>query len=566
MLRIATALLALAVLLARPSPSAAQGSGTPPRATIVRIDGSDVFLDVGRDALAGARRLTVYRRVVVRHPLTRKSLEDRFAIGELEIVQAGDTLTLARPVAPPAHPFSVGDRAELIGVTQPSGTAPIVQPGEARITARSAEPGESVPAPPSANASAATATATIHVAGAQSPNAEGEQLLRYFQATLAQPPAQRIRIYEAYVLHHPRSRYRAFIEQEVRYLRALQASVELRARDDEAAQRAALLASAVELLPPEHARAGVPLAMALRVRPEAHVRGLSLHVRPMKGELFQTIAMSIDARGHAHATVPAELARAPGFAFFIEAVNDRGETAAAFASARTPHAVKVKAPRVAPERRRDPLMRVRFSSELASFDGTSGRDYFLINEGDFFYRVRYGHLYGVRMGYGRFDGEGGTVEELDVLGLDPRPAGFTYAYLEGEFALTELIGLSLRGTLGLGRPDSGEQGQIGGGFQTRLRLGDPNGTNLVIAGELVPEIGQRALLHLGWELIDRVPMAAEVQVTDQPVNSDELAVRIVYELGYRVTERIALALRPSYQLRTIRHAGPGMGLSATFDW
>jgi hypothetical protein len=50
------------------------------------------------------------------------------------------------------------------------------------------------------------------------------------------------------------------------------------------------------------------------------------------------------------------------------------------------------------------------------------------------------------------------------------------------------------------------------------------------------------------------------------VNSDELAVRIVYELGYRVSERVAVALRPSYQLRTIRHAGPGAGLSATFDW
>ena len=67
----------------------------------------------------------------------------------------------------------------------------------------------------------------------------------------------------------------------------------------------------------------------------------------------------------------------------------------------------------------------------------------------------------------------------------------------------------------------------------------------------MPEIGQRALLALGFELIERVPMAAEVQVTDQPSNSDELAVRIVYQVGYRFSDRMAIALRPSFQLRTI---------------
>ena len=99
-----------------------------------------------------------------------------------------------------------------------------------------------------------------------------------------------------------------------------------------------------------------------------------------------------------------------------------------------------------------------------------------------------------------------------------------------------------------------------------MRLGAPEGTRLVLAGELLPEIGQRAFLALYWDVIDRFPMAAEVQVTDQPVNSDELGVRLIYELGLEVTERLSVALRPSYQLRTIKHAGPGIGLAASFDW
>jgi hypothetical protein len=211
---------------------------------------------------------------------------------------------------------------------------------------------------------------------------------------------------------------------------------------------------------------------------------------------------------------------------------------------------------------------VRFSSELVSFDGTSGRDYFLLTEGDFLYRVRFGHLYGVRVGYGEYRGQGGTVDELDKQGLAPRPAGFTYGFVETELELHRLFGLAARGTIGLGRPEdpSSERNGLTGGFQLRARIGAADGTHLVLAGEVMPEIGQRAYLGLRWEAIRNVPMATEVVVTDQPVHSDELAVRLIYEIGYRVTERIALALRPSYELRTIAHAGPGVGIAATFDW
>ena len=539
----------------------AGGEAAPPHATVVRIDGEDVYLDIGIDQLAGARTLTVYRRVSVRHPLTRKTLEDRFAIGELAIVQPGAALSLARAAAAPSHPFAVGDRAE--GPVAPPSTPAAPARADAAAPA-SAEPTTTETAVASTPTAAATVTITNTASAA--PQLESIELLRYYHATLGQPPERRVRLYAAYLEQNPRSSYRSLVEQEMRYLRALSAVESDRARSVDERRRAALLASAIELLPPSEVPRERALLLAARVRPEADVRGLLLHVRGPGEDVYRTLPFALDGRGHARVTIPAELVGPPQLAFFVEAVNRRGEVQSAFASARKPHVVSVPKPPEPAEARRDPAMRVRWSSEVASFDGTSGRDYFLIHEGDFFYRLHQSYLRGIRMGYGRFDGEGGTVAELDEQQLDPRPAGFTYAFVEGELALTELVGLSLRGTLGLGRPEESDDSEITGGFQTRLRIGDPNRTNLVIGGELLPEIGQRALLALGWELIDRVPMAAEVQVTDQPVNSDELAVRIVYELGYRVTDRIALALRPSYQLRTIRHAGPGLGLSATFDW
>jgi hypothetical protein len=152
--------------------------------------------------------------------------------------------------------------------------------------------------------------------------------------------------------------------------------------------------------------------------------------------------------------------------------------------------------------------------------------------------------------------------------LEPQPAGFSYGFFETELELHRLFGLAARGTIGLGRPDdpASQRNGLTGGFQLRARIGEADGTHLKLAGEVMPEIGQRAYLGLAWEAIRDVPMASEIVVTDQPVNSDELAVRLIHEIGYRFTDRIAIALRPSYQLRTIRHAGPGIGMAATFDW
>jgi hypothetical protein len=519
------------------------------RATIVRVDGDDVYVDAGDQALSGTDTLTVYRRITVRHPLTKKPLQDRFVIGELQLVQRGQALSLARAKATPSHPFAVGDAAENA-------------PARSAELATTAQPIAANAAIEGAKEATSGATSAVTVR-----SDDARELLRYFQATAGMPPAGRVRWYRAYLARFPRSPYRSFVEQELRYLGTWDSALKVRAVSLEQARARALLASAVELQPPWQVAQGEPLSLSALVRRDARVRGLVVHVRPQGQELYRQVPMTFDGRGHASAELPPALVRAPGLELFIEAVDQDGKSAAAFASAREPRAVRVvtghEHEEPAPA---GPSMRVRFSSEYASFHNTSGRDYFLIHEGDFLYRVRLGRLYGVRLGYGRFDGEGGTVEQLDEQGLAPRPAGFTYAYFESELALSELVGLALRGTLGLGRPDPGENGELAGGFQTRLRIGEAEGTHLVVAGELLPEIGQRALLHLGFELIERVPMAAEVQVTDQPVNSDELAVRIVYELGVRVTDRIAVALRPSYQLRTIRHAGPGLGLSATFDW
>jgi len=527
----------------------------PLRATVLDIDGEDVVIDAGAAQLASSKTLTVYRTIEVRHPITGKRLRDRFAIGLLRVVQTGERLSIVRAADKPRYAIEVGDAVESESPTQP------------------------VPVPPSA-ASAATALtpAVGPPASAMLPESESSTasadrvLVVHWRATLNRPPEQRARIYLTYLEQHPSSSYRTALLEEIRYLRAMDAQLRTRASTD-AASAAATTAAApdaaalIAMSPLTDARAGQPVEVAALLRAQG-VRAVLLHVRPLEAQGYRTQPMVLDERGHARARVEADVVRAPGFAYFVELIGEDGKAHASLGSASAPKIAVVRGGPSPEPPDREPDTRVKVSSELVSFDGTSGRDYYFVNEGDFLYRVRRGALYGVRVGYGMLRGEGGTVEQLDVLREAPQPAGFSYGFFEAELALHPLFGAAARGTIGLGRPDdpASQRDGITGGFQLRARIGTAEGTHLILAGEVMPEIGQRAYLGLAWEAIRRLPMATEVVVTDQPVNSDELAVRLIYEVGYRVTDRVAIALRPSYQLRTIRHAGPGIGMAATFDW
>jgi hypothetical protein len=547
----------------RAQPTAAATDSGSLRVSIVHIDGDDIVIDAGADSVKHVAQLTVYRTLEVRHPITHKVLRDRFAIGALSVVQTGARLSIARVQGVPAHPFAVGDTVELApSPNQPPSAAVSTESSKA-----SASSAVNAQATESSQAAPGTAAASEAAAATRPLDVEERELLAYWYATLSKAPAARVLLYSAFLQRHPRSRYRSFVQGEMSYLHALQVHANTLAQVP-----SGTLAQAprirVRMLPLRHAEEGVSVELAAVVDRTPEFRSLLVHVRALhEPAQVQTFLADLDERGHARTIVPASLVHAPGFSYFIESVDTQGHTEAGVASAGAPQIVAV-ASKTAKPQPVAPTTRVQYTSELVSFDEVSGRDWFLLNEGDFLYRVRYQWLYALRLGYGNYRGQGGTVEELDRLQLEPKPAGFTYGFVETQFELHRLFGLALRGTVGLGRPEVPGQERKGvtGGFQIRARIGSGEGTHLELAGELLPEIGQRAYIGLHWEAIERLPMATEVVVTDQPVHSDELAVRLVYELGYRVSDRIAVALRPSYQLRTIRHAGPGIGLSTTFDW
>lgn len=494
-------------------------------ATIVQIEERDVFIDLGAPHARLGLDLDVYRIIEVRHPATKRVLRDRWVIGRIAITQPGATISIARLRGAPARPLAVGDVVEVDAPAPQPAPSPSEPVGPAGSQAPPTLPSPTGPAP---------------AGGLPCPPCEG--------LVADAGAARRIATLENMLRERPTPR-----ESTPEELRA---------------SRLAALATSLEMDPPVQVREGDPVELALRVGTTVEVRAVVAYVgRRGDGQTYETLPMELDGRGHARALVPSELVQPPGFGFFVQAVGADGFAVDAIARADAPMLVDVR-PRRVDEYRPEDRSRVRFSAEWVSFDGTSQRDWYLDVEGDFLYRLTWHAFYGLRVGYGHYRGEGGTVDALDLRDEDPVPVGFTYGFVETELRAGEMFGFIFRTTAGLGREIDEDVGanRIRGGAQVRIRIGRERGTNLVLAAETIPEIGQRAFLGLAWESIPGLPMAAEVHVTDQPVNSGELGVRGVFEIGWRPWAPLALSARLSYQGRTIDHTGPGAGLAATFDW
>jgi hypothetical protein len=505
-------------------------SEAPVTATVVALDAEQLVLDVGKDRVKVGDTLRLFRTIEVKHPLSGKLLRDRFPNGSARVVQAGDALSIAVPVEAPPRPPAIGDGAER------ERPAPVVR----TVAPQCSE--------------------CARVVQVQ------REILELWYSTLGKPIEQRVSLLRAFLELRPASPYRSWLESEITFYSSGQAASSARPIASEAA--ASALAKVVRALPLERALEGTKLVAGVYVPPETRLRSVRLWLRKdRKAGEYTPLDYALDARGQGRVEVPESFVQAPGFAYFIEATLGDNSALPVLASAAAPRFCTVQKKPGAPVRSN--MSRVRAATEYVSFDGLTGRDYYYLFEADFLLRLPTRVLEGLRTGYGHYRGRGGSVKELDELELSPAPAAFTYGYLELVLGLHELFALMPRLEVGLGRPPNESnsiKSQLRAGGQLRVRIGRANGTHLILAGETIPEIGQRAFVGLSLGLLEKFPMAFEVHVTDQPVNTDELGVRAVFELGYRPSPVFALSARASYQGRTINHTGPGLGLAATFDW
>jgi len=525
MARWATFATAIAIAIAS---GAARADGPPDAVTglVVGGDGGDLILDVGATkGLKDDDVVEIWRPMQVRHPVTHQLMSERFLIGHLKLSQVRPSLSLAATDGALSRPAKVGDVVILHATTQ---APPAQQPAQAQ-----APPPQVV---------------------IQDPDAT--ELGALFDSLHGASPEMRAERYERFAKTHPKSRFARPLLEEARALVA-----------DENAPAAAPASHdpVVSFHAPDRASAGRPLNVGVEVRHGS--KGAVLYLATKDKTTFTTLAMRREGDDYFVATIPAEDMR-EDLRVFVEGIDDQGQARPADAS----HAIEIVTPPdvvLAPK----VLAQAGIWSDFATYNTRALNDWTFQTEGYFGARFRDTGLRAVRSGFGVYRGVGGSLHDLDVLGLAGRDVGLTYGYLEAEVGFSRIVSLVGRAIVGL------DQDGVEPGAQAFIRFGSDLGTNLLLGGEVLGGVGVRGIAQLEWNAGPRVPIMFRSEVTNQPAGSShvetasgvsesqgDVGVRLIGQVGYRVVPALTLALRASYQGRTINHAGPGGGAAVTYTW
>jgi hypothetical protein len=494
----------------------------PRQAYILRIEGADAFADIGQaDTAAPGTRLRVYRVIEARHPVTGKVLRDRFLLGEVEVLEAGATLS------------RIGGAKELLARLEVGDEVELPQP----VEAQPASPAQ--PAP------------TTRPGAPAASDAERTALRAAWDAALKLPPAERARVWEQFLTAWPRTELAGPIRAEIALLRAAPPAA--------TGQQPKPLPAApvLKVSGPDSALVGEPVIVTLTHLAGPAPRAALLHWRQAGEPTFRTLPLRAEPTGHFRAQLPQEAVAEPALEYFVEAENENGATLAAEASATSPRRIAIQLPPSERRVERIRRSRVRLYDEYVDFNRFKGNDVYNLFEVDFLYRVLT-TVHAVRVGFGSYQGRGTPKDLLDTEAI-PRRVGFTYGFSEVEIRLGESLATLIKASAGVNREG------LTTGLDLGLRIGSETGTSLLLRGATVKNIGRRASLALAWDAVRGWPMSAEVVVTNEPIGED-LGVRLLYSVGRSVTDWLDVSARVGYQLRDINHSGFTLGLGTTFHW
>ncbi|MEP7126709.1 MAG: hypothetical protein ABJE95_37610 [Byssovorax sp.] len=529
--------------LAQPAPAPSTAAATELTGSVIGLDGDDLILDVGAaDGLAEGAVVELWRPIKIKHPVTGKVLTDRFRIGSLEINQARKSMSLA---APSGTLLRKPERGDVV-LTERGGAA------------------KASPTSAATSVGGATAPELMFSPDDVEARAIGVMLAELTGADLS----TRIRRYEELARTRPQGKYTRTLVEEAAALRQLLDPARARPSHEPAAPKRPQIVSFTE---PKNAVAGAPLRLGIELR--GPLTGGVLHARDTGAPSYRSFPMTSEGKGYWGATLPGERLNAPGVEYFIEGIAADGHAESVVGSSENPRSIEVHpVPKASPPKRLDAT--VSLATELADYNRLRGNDRVWQTEG--FFGMRFGDtgVRAVRSGFGVYRGIGGSIHELDVLHRAGRSVGLTYGYLETEIGLTRSF--SLLGRLAVGLLDDG----IAAGGQALLRIGSDRATNLLLGGEFLGGIGIRTFAQLELAVFPRFPILVRSEVSNQPAGSGaftttpagvaqdagQVGARGIAQLGWKALPTLTLAVRGSFQGRTINHAGPGIGAGVTYAW
>ena len=497
------------------------------------FESKELFVNVGTgQGLKPGTVLSVYRRVVLTHPITQKTIEDRFLIGRVKVAEAGALLSIVRDFQGLKRPPVAGDYVVF-------GRVPRAEPQRtAAVDCPTPSPSAKGPVAPAVPADVADLDAALR---------DG----------LGESPEARIRLLSEYRAAHPKSRFRVAV---LKAIEMLEAQIDA-ARSAEESAPEGLIARFDPVKAVEAQRSLVLAVAVIDVAPLAEVRLLARR----KGDpRWMTVKMAPVGVHHYSAPFPPRLLAEPGnLQYAIEAVQGDGAVRAITGTLMQPRTLKVeKIP--AGEAPAGPS-HAQFVVRYVDFNASGeGEDQYLQSEARFRYGVQYKMLHSVEVGVGLITGEGGTVADLAAgLPSDPTSVGYAYAAMEFEFA--PLFGVGVRLIGGNRRSEEGRASSSKIGTQLHLRVGDDEATFLVAGLSVVESLGSRYFAEFHAHITDKIPFTAAIEATNLPV-SDDYGARGTGTVGWQATDWLTVRGELGLNARTIKHYGYTVGGGLGFDW
>jgi len=569
---------------------------------VLEVDGESIYVNLGaRDGVGPGTKLTLLHIVVAKDPVTGEVLRDRFPLGRLTVVKAGEHICLASAPQKLLHRVRVGDEIAL--ASQPRR---FEDPWKERVEEskqRAVEDQVDVEIEKAGKGDDAAERRRAEARIAQATAVRG-----YWNETLGKDPRARIEIWKRYLAEHGRSAYAERVKTEILSLRRQEEAerAATSSRRDPAERRAqvrverlAALESMVDVSGPITAHApvralpGLPVDLAFAVLRPSVVDRAWLYYRRRGEKSYQRATLEHDGDVYLRGEIPAKVAVPPGIEYFVEVAAGEKPPVAAIGDETKPRRIPVETPVEEREPEINDRSRVTLLVDYVDFDGglTSGFDQYFQGEIDFMYRF-YKPIYAMRVGFGTLDGMGGPKDVIDEDTGDAcrdsggvyacRRVAYHYAYTEVELRYSNNLAFMIRPLLGTGsidrRPGSSpgrcntadandpECKMIGGlGLRARVRFGEERGTNLSLGFGVTENVGTIFEATYAWSVIPHFPVILSAQVTNQPVPED-YGVRLIADVGWRALDWVYPSLRISYQARDVDHSGLSGGVAANFDW
>jgi hypothetical protein len=564
---------------------------------VLAVTGQDIYVDLGaKDGVGAGSELELLHEIVARDPRSGATLRDRFALGTITVAKSGNAISIAHADPELAKRVAEGEHVRLV-----SEKRAFVDPWAEQVAASKGQVAPPPAAPP------VNGTPVDHVALTR----------EAWQATLGQEPGKRIEQWKALLVKDPQSPYRRAIEVEMASLRDQQQqrdAILARARSTSSVDRAPRIAQLVaeldrsSLSPDlayerggdlmvasiERAVPGRSIQLAFLARHPGAIRTAFLFARASGDAGYKRTELVHDGDAYLRGTIEGALVRGERVDWYVEVASaetaDDGESTPVLGSRLEPRTIAID--RVVTEAPIEPnRTHIDGHVDYVDFDGKFGKGYDQYHQAELDFTYRFIEpVYAVRLGFGSLSGTGGPK---DIIDADPThgcldEAGvyqcermtFSYVYSEVELRVRPNIAVMVRPQAGILTTDTMDTGDArrcesadtsacefltGFGVRGRLRLGNEDGTNLVLGAAFTDHVGTLLEAAYHWLPNKVVPVQITVQVTDQPVVED-FGVRLVADVGWRSLAWFYPSARVSYQARDIDHSGFGGGIALNFDW